>query len=266
MAFSNKENLVVVKSNQVITASYKLTMNEQRIVLACIAKIDCMKELTKDDGVTIRVDEIKDLLQIDDKSNNSFYGAMKSAADKLYERSILLDDEGSRRRWVYEVNYNKHKGDITLYFSPTIIPYLTELKGNFTKYKLEHISKFRSVHSIRIYELLCQYGFIGERELELEELKAILGLEDKYARPSNFISRVIDVAVDEINKYSNIKVAYGIRKTGKRITHIQLSFDMKNYRESKTITTIDDFVRANKKLTKGKSEWEVKKLMQRSKH
>ena len=40
---------------------------------------------------------------------------------------------------------------------------------------------------------------------------------------------------------------------------------MKNYRESKTITTIDDFVRANKKLTKGKSEWEVKKLMQRSK-
>ena len=59
---SKNDNLVVVKSNEVITASYKLTLNEQRIVLSCISKIDSMKELTKKDGVTIRVDEIKDLL------------------------------------------------------------------------------------------------------------------------------------------------------------------------------------------------------------
>ena len=57
-----KDDLVVVKSNEVIQASYKLTLNEQRIVLSCISKIDSMRELTEKDGVTIRVDEIKDLL------------------------------------------------------------------------------------------------------------------------------------------------------------------------------------------------------------
>jgi len=266
---NSKEDMVVVKSNEVITASYKLTLNEQRIVLACIAKIDSMKELTKKDGITIRVDEIRDLLVVGSNNKNSFYGALKKATDKLYERSILLDGEGSKRRWVYEVRYNKHQGDITLFFSPTIIPYLSELKGNFTKYKLEHVSKFKSVHSIRIYELLCEWSFIGEREIEIEELKRILGLEEKYERASNFIKRVVDVAVKEINEHSNMKVKYGLRKTGKRLTHIQLSFSMgKKATKNKQIRTQQsmlDFVNANPTLTKGKSEWEVKQLMERSK-
>jgi len=265
------ENMVVVKSNEVIAASYRLTLNEQRIVLACIAKIDSMKELTKEDGVTIRVDEIKDLLVTTDLNMKGFYSALKSATDKLYERSILLDDEGSKRRWVYEVKYNKHQGDITLFFSPTIIPYLSELKGNFTKYKLEHIAHFKSVHSIRIYELLCQWSFMGEREIEIDKLKLMLGLEDKYARPTNFIKRVIEVAVDEINTHSNINVAFGLRKTGRQITHIQLSFGIKkneNKKQQKKISDADrfaEFVRDNEKLTRGKNEWEVRQIMDRRK-
>lgn len=268
--------LVVVKSNEVITASYKLTLNEQRIVLACIAKIDSMKELTKDDGITIRVDEIKDLLVVSDLNMKGFYGALKAATEKLYERSIFLDDEGSKRRWVYEVKYNKHQGDITLFFSPTIIPYLSELKGNFTKYKLEHIANFKSVHSIRIYELLCQWSFMGEREIEIDKLKTMLGLENKYDRPTNFINRVIKIAVDEINRHSNINVAYGLRKTGRQITHIQfVSFGMKNKKQLSEdrerdnargyVDKIAQFVRDNEKLTRGKTYYEIKQIMDRRK-
>ncbi|MBT4936000.1 replication initiation protein [Candidatus Woesearchaeota archaeon] len=261
--------LVVVKSNQVISSSYKLTLNEQRIVLACIAKIDSMKELTKEDGITIRVDEIKDLLVVSDMNIKGFYGELKKATEKLYNRSIILDNDGSKRRWVYEVKYNKHQGDITLFFSPSIIPYLSELKGNFTKYKLEHIAHFKSVHSIRIYELLCQWAFMGRKEIEITELKMMLGLDGKYARSTNFVNRVIIVAVDEINEHSNISVAYGLRKTGRQITHIQFMFDVKKEPRKKTLEenlqnqqkNIMNFVRDNPTKTKGKSEQEVRKMM-----
>lgn len=257
-----KDNLVVVKSNEVITASYKLTLNEQRIVLTCISKLDSMEALTKKDGVTVRVEEIHDLLVSAREHTGSLYEDLKSAAERLYERSIILDGEGSKRRWVYEVKYNQNDGAITLFFSPTIIPYLSELKGNFTKYRLEHIAKFKSVYSIRIYELLCQWSFVGEKELEVDELKRLLGVEDKYARTSNFLSRVVDVSVKEINKFSNIQLKCGYRKTGRRITHIQLDFNFKQTtKKTKTNKTIDEFVRDNPTLTKGKSEWEVKKLM-----
>jgi plasmid replication initiation protein len=262
-----KDEMVVVKSNEVIQASYKLSLNEQRIILAAIAKIDSMKELSNKDGVTIRVDEIKDLLVSSDMNIKGYYQTLKLATDKLYERSILLDGEGSKRRWIYEVKYNKHHGDITLFFSPTIIPYLSELKGNFTKYKLEHISQFSSVHSIRIYELLCRWSFIGEKEIEIDELKHLLGLEDKYDRPSNFVNRVLVKAVDEINQYSNMRIKFGLRKTGKRITHIQLDFGIKTGKKrlKKGKNTMANFVANNPDLTKGKSEWEVRQMMEAGK-
>jgi len=34
-----KQNLRVVKSNKVIEAGYRMTLNEQRLILACIAQI-----------------------------------------------------------------------------------------------------------------------------------------------------------------------------------------------------------------------------------
>ncbi|HIG27608.1 MAG TPA: RepB family plasmid replication initiator protein, partial [Verrucomicrobiales bacterium] len=148
-------------------------------------------------------------------------------------------------------------------------PYLSELKGNFTKYKLEHIANFRSVHSIRIYELLCQWSFMGEREIEIDKLKLMLGLEDKYSRPTNFINRVIKVAVEEINRHSNINVAYGLRKTGRQITHIQLSFSINKNEKKNRISQANrlaEFVRENEKLTRGKNDLEVKQIMNRRKN
>lgn len=258
-----KDDLVVVKSNEVITASYKLTLNEQRIVLSCISKIDSMRELTEKDGVTIRVDEIQDLLVTTRKERGSLYTDLKVATQRLYERSIVLDGEGSKRRWVYEIKYNENEGDITLFFSPTIIPYLSELKGNFTKYKLEYISNFKSVYSIRIYELLCKWSFVGQKEIEVYELKKLLGVEDKYERTSNFLSRVVDVSVQEINKFSNIKLDCGYRKTGRRITHIQFDFNFKKTKKKSNKNTLTDFVNNNPTLTKGKSEWEVRRMMEK---
>jgi Initiator Replication protein. len=35
----NNKNLTVYKDNQIIEAGYKLTLNEQRVVLACIAQV-----------------------------------------------------------------------------------------------------------------------------------------------------------------------------------------------------------------------------------
>ena len=80
-----------------------------------------------------------------------------------------------------------------------------------------------------MYELLVQWLSKGKRELEIDWLRGALGLEDKYKnRPSNFISRVIRKSCDDINEYSNMKVSFGTRKTGRKITHIQLFFDLKD--------------------------------------
>jgi Initiator Replication protein. len=41
----NTKNLIVYKANEVIEASYKLSLNEQRVILACIAQVNSANAL-----------------------------------------------------------------------------------------------------------------------------------------------------------------------------------------------------------------------------
>ena len=141
-----ENNQVVVKDNKIIQASYRLTLVEQRLILAAIAQIDSTKELTEAHGFTIQVSDIRDLI-----TSSSAYTDVKRAVDQLYNRTITIDGDGSERRWIYEKRYNKKQGSVTIFFSPTLIPYLSQLKSNFTKYRLES--------SVLVVSI--QYGFMN---------------------------------------------------------------------------------------------------------
>ena len=258
------DKLVVVKGNSIIESSYSLTLVEKRILLGCISKIDSTQQFTKKDGFTIKVDEIKDLVT-ERTSKNSLYSQVKKGMDRLGERWLDLNEKGTdKTRWIYRKKYNDDEGSITLYFTDEILPFLSELKGNFTKYKLQYVSKFSSVHSIRIYELLVQWLSKGTREIEVDSLKKMLGVEGKYTRSSNFIEKVIKPSLSDINTHSNLNASFGVRKTGKRVSHIQFEFsikdEIKKIKEDKTLT-LEQFVRDNPAKTKGKTEFEVRKMM-----
>ena len=221
------DKLVVVKGNSIIESSYSLTLVEKRILLGCISKIDSTKSFSKKDGFTIKVSEIKDLVT-EKTSNNSLYSEIRKGMDRLGERWLDLNELGTDKvRWIYRKKYNQNEGSVTLYFTDEVLPFLSELKGNFTKYKLQYVSKFNSVHSIRIYELLVQWLTKGSREVEVEQLKKMLGVEGKYTRSSNFIEKVIKPSLNDINVHSNLNATFGVRKTGKRVTHIQFDFEIK---------------------------------------
>lgn len=225
--------LTVVKSNKVVEASYMLSLAEQRVLLACIAQIDSKQELTENYRFEITASGVADLAGLDSLSNA--YRDLKKATEKLYERSVIIDDPDPvnpqiaqrKMRWISSIDYVPGDGKLVLSFSVGIIPYLSQLSREFTKYKLKHVSKFESVYSIRLYELLVQWSSAGEREIEVEWLKKQFQVEDKYDRLSNLKSRVIDPAVKEINEHSNLWVKYGQRKSGRTVTHFQFQFGVK---------------------------------------
>ncbi|WP_445369961.1 RepB family plasmid replication initiator protein (plasmid) [Methylomonas sp. BW4-1] len=226
--------LTVVKSNKVVEASYMLTLAEQRVLLACIAQIDSKAELTENYRFEITASGVADLAGLENLSNA--YRDLKKAAEKLYERSVIIDDPDPdnpqiatrKTRWISTIDYVPGEGKLVLSFSTGIIPYLSQLSREFTKYKLMHVARFESVYSIRLYELLVQWSSAGEREIEVEWLKKQFQVEDKYDRLGNLKKRVIDPAVAEINEHSNIWVRYGQRKSGRVVTHFQFQFGLKD--------------------------------------
>jgi plasmid replication initiation protein len=223
--------LTVVKSNDLINASYKLSLNEQRILLACIAQLDSREEIEQR-VFTISVSEISDLVT-KDLSGGGAYTRIKDSTERMARRWIILTPTGDKRkhqvkiRWVSRIDYYENDGKVGLSFTPDVVKYLTQLKGAFTQYKLEYVTHFKSSHSIRIYELLVQWMSSGEREIRVEELRDKLALGDKYPAIKDLKKRVLDPAVADIRKYSNIWVTYGQRKTGRTVTSFQFKFRLK---------------------------------------
>ena len=60
------------------------------------------------------------------------------------------------------------------------------LKEKFTAVNMIDMMQFKSVHAIRIYELLKQYENIGERILDIEEIKECCGVKDKLRKYADF--------------------------------------------------------------------------------
>jgi len=231
---NNSNNLTVVKSNKVVEASYMLSLAEQRVLLCCIAQIDSTGVLTEDYRFEVTVLEFAKLIGIDNLANT--YRDLKVASEKLYERSVIIENPYPdnlkitqlKTRWISSIYYIPGEGKVVLCFAAGIIPYLSQLSREFTQYKLTHVTRFESVYSIRLYELLAQWLSAGEREIEIDWFKRQFQVDDKYSRVVDLKKRVIEPAIKEINEYSNFWVTFEQRKRGRTITHFNFQFGLKD--------------------------------------
>ncbi|MEN9849103.1 MAG: hypothetical protein RL368_1843 [Pseudomonadota bacterium] len=220
-----KNNLTVYKSNKIIEAGYKLSLNEQRLVLSCIAKVSSSKPLTATQCFEVTAKEFSVRFGIGlDKS----YQTLKAVSEQLFERYVIIDNPNpedktlkyTKTRWISSINYHTDIGKVSLIFAPFMLPYLSDLHEQFTFYLLENISGMNSIYAIRLYELLMQWGTTGTRTIEIDWLKRQFELEEGYDRMFDLKKRVIDPAVSDINTHSNYNVSWTQRKTGRRVTHL----------------------------------------------
>ncbi len=150
----------------------------------------------------------------------------------MYQRSITIHNPDPKTpklkkietRWISSIGYIPDEGKIILRFSQDILPYLSELKGSFTRYKLEHVGAMKSIYGIRLYELLMQWQALGTREVEIAWLKKQFQIEQEYNRMYDLKKYVIEPAMKDINTHSNYTVSWTQRKTGRRVTHLTFTF------------------------------------------
>ena len=240
MGNMNKENtkLKIHKQNDLIQARYgAMTLHEQLLLLAVIGKVD-PRQLTAETAVELSVASFADVADI---SEMHAYDDLQRAVKRLYDRSVTIDNpdpdepalKRTETRWVSSINYFPGQGRIKLYFAPKILPYLANLRNNYTAYFLRHVSKFRSKYSVRLYELLVQWQSRGEREVEIEWLREHWQLQDKYSAIKDLKKWVIEPALRDINEFSNLWVKIGQRKRGRRVHSLQFRFGLKQQEKKK---------------------------------
>lgn len=223
-------DLIVVKANSLIEASYRLSIDEIRVLALTVGTIDPSSNQQIFDFTV--ADVVREFPEV--KVDNA-YKQIQVAIKKLYDRTIRTEDSDrvTDFRWVSSRTYFKKEGRFRIALTNEVMPYLTQLKGQFTQYQLRNISSFNSVHAIRIYELCMQYKNIGEREISVANFKKWLQVEDKYPRYNNFKQWVIDPSIDEINEKSDIAVTYEPIKRGRKI--VGLKFIIQPKKEKNTV-------------------------------
>ena len=224
---------LVVQSNRLVEASYRLTLVEQQMILFAICRArEEQLGLSADTLVTITA---KDFATMFGTNETKVYGQLKEAMTKLFERYVVISDThpetGKPRitkvRWVSRASYIDGAGAIQIRFATDMIPFITRLETEFTRYRLEKIGNLSSTHAVRLYELLVQYLSLGKREIEISWLKNTLQVAEEYPRIDNFKSRVIDSSVKQINTHTDITTSYTQRKTGRTVTHLNFKIQAK---------------------------------------
>jgi len=234
----------VYKANALVEASYRLSLYEQRIILACIAQVRRDAPLTDQQRYRVSAQEIAEMsgVQVD-----RAYGLMKEAAERLFDRRVMLHKEPNGgppsslvTRWVQAVEYIESEGQVGLQFATPMLPYLAQLTEQFTHYALADVAKMSSAYAIRLYELLIQWREKGERTVEIDWLRESLQLAGKYSSIRDFKRWVLEPAVAQINEHSPLWVKWEQRKTGRRVTHLVFTFgEKKNEKFEKEKTRIE---------------------------
>lgn len=200
----------VVKSNKMIQGKYKMSTLEQKLVLTLCSKITSDSDMFTE--FTMTVNEFANFLGVDNKDyefNRTLKKKCKSLNNKDIEMNIGTKENPDWLffHWFEYIRYIPGTATIKMKFSPVLEPYLLNLKETYTKYKLGYVINFKCEYSFRIYEIMKQWETVGERTLTIDELREILMLDNsKYEKYSHLKSKVIQKAVEEINKYSDIKI------------------------------------------------------------
>ena len=232
---SKKE--LVVKSNQVIEASYRLTVIEQKVLLSAIAKIPKQVAVTDNEIYTVSISDLQNI----GSHEKTAYRELKQAVERLYDRSInFVDGSVSKIRWVQRIDFNDSKSEIAIRFSKDILPYISNVKANFTQYLLSDVATMKSAYSFRLYELLAQYKSIGHRLIGIDDLRIMLDIGKRYKTTGNLIVWVIEPSIHEINDLTNLIITVLPKKTGRKYTHLEFTIKQKAKTTTEHHTQRDD--------------------------
>lgn len=241
---------LVVKDNVLINASYNLGLVEQRLILLAIIEArESNKGITANDPLVVHAESYISQFGV---HRNTAYQALKDACDDLFARQFSyqrINQKGNlenyKSRWVSEIGYVDNEAVVKLIFAPAIVPLITRLEEQFTKYELQQVSQLSSAYAVRLYEILIAWRSIEKTPIiELEEFRQKMGvLESEYKRSDNFKKWVIEQSIQQINTYTDITAKYEQHKKGRSIYGFSFSFKQKKKVIEQKTKEVNHFVK-----------------------
>lgn len=228
---NDTKHSTIVKSNSLVSAIYKMPVNSSHLFNIMLRNIDA-NDVISDNGKLHRITAIEfgKLLGIKHKQNQ--YRELKIATKFLLSAviKIPIDTFTYEEYSIFDTaRYAVGDGYTSLAFSRNFLPFIQNLKGDYTRLKLAETLQFKKFASVRIYEKLMQYRQADDSgwwRVEMDELKKFLNIEREHIYWSNnhFRIKVFNPAIKEITKQLEWDIKVKNIKAGRTIKELEISF------------------------------------------
>ena len=239
----NKKTLVV-QSNRLIEAKYRLSVEEQKIIKILVSQIQ-----KEDEDFCDYEFRIKDLAEMLGMEHTNTYGVLREITKKLMSRVLEFYNPETnstlQASWLSSAEYKHGQGTVALCFDPKLKPLLLQLKSYFTKYELGQILQLKGQYTIRFFEL--RKSFLGRNKKEivfsLKELWELFKLEkNEYKQFFDFKRRVLEPARLELLEKTGKSFTWETVKQGRggKVVGVRFMFNGEIDEEKEMIPAITD--------------------------
>lgn len=238
----------VVEHNSLITSIAKMDKTPLKMFELAVSCIDT-EEPPKDNAVYLSKEELFSFFKVSDNDKHSRF---KQAIAKMQEQAFFEIKEEKNKGFKFRrilpiptVEWTDYDDKVMIRFNQDIMPYLIELKQNFTKYALSEIMELNSKYSIILYKWLSMnynqyehYSNKGGRRAEqveayrnpsisVKELRIMTDTINEYKDMNNFTKKVLNKPLEEINAHTSFNVTYEKVKKGRSIDSIVFHIEKK---------------------------------------
>jgi Protein involved in initiation of plasmid replication len=258
VSLNELEKRKVVEHNDLITSIAKMDKVPLKIFELAVSCIDTDNP-PLDNTIYLSKSELFAFFKVSDNDKHSRF---KEAIAKMQEQSFFKIQEKKDKGFKFinivpipYVEWNDYNDEVVIRFDQAIMPYLIDLKNNFTQFALSDVMNLNSKYSIILYKWLCMYynqyehylNKGGRRQEQLNdycnpqisvsEIRIMTDTAKEYKRFDSLESWVIKRPLQEINEHTHFNVRYEKVKKGRSIDSIIFHISKKkvakdeNYKE-----------------------------------
>jgi len=231
----------VVEHNSLITSIAKMDKTPLKMFELAVSLIDT-ENPPENHTVYLSKREMFAFFNVDDSNKHSRF---KEAIEKMQKQAFFQikkeHDKGFKFVSIVPIPYvewTDYNDEVKIEFHREIMPYLINLKTNFTQHALSDIAELNSKYAIILYRWLSMnynqydhYSVKGGRrekqvesyrnpEISMHDLRQMTDTVDEYKRFYNFEKWVLKEPLSEITNHTTLNVTYEKIKKGRSIDSI----------------------------------------------
>lgn len=206
-------------NNEFVCSISKMKESALRIFSVAIASID--KENPPENVVYLSKEAV---CSFDNETNHdlSNIGALM---DFNFEVTSS-NDSIKHKRMVLIPFYEFDEKGVKIEFNKHVMPYLMDLKDNFTHTDILNLAYLNSKYSVILYSWLVmnrsakKLERLKKLEISVKELRELTNTEHEYKRFQHLETWVLKKPVEEINKHTQFNVTYDKIRSGRHVREI----------------------------------------------